>query len=416
MADTTARDLVRTSAFILAGGQGERLYPLTESRPKPAVSFGGMFRIIDFTLLNCLRSGLSRVSILTQYKYEELHRYIRKGWSNLSKRTTACQEPLLCVPPLPGKRYRGTADAIFQNVNLVPSGSDFVLVLSGDHIYQMDYRDLICHHIATNAELTIAAVEYPLREASGFGVIEIDETFRITGFEEKPPIPCPLASNPSMALVSMGVYVFNKPTLFGALDLFCGSGNGFDFGHDIIPALIRSLRTYAYDFRDKTQNAPCYWRDIGTIDAYYSASMELLQAASPFDPYSKWAWTSRPIRHPSIRNRVPVRHTSPRIDVGAQVGRSVLSPGVEVEENATVYDSILMPGVRVSKGAQLRRVIVEEGVHIPVGFCAGFDLEQDRIHQIVSEKGVVVIAREPGKRADSGDINVMGSTIHCRPE
>ena len=416
MTDTTAPDLVRTSAFILAGGQGERLYPLTESRPKPAVSFGGMFRIIDFTLLNCVRSGLSRVSILTQYKYEELHRYIRKGWSNLWYRTTACQKPLLCVPPLPGKRYRGTADAIFQNVNLVPSGSDFVLVLSGDHIYQMDYRDLICQHIETEAELTIAAVEYPLREASGFGVIEVDETFRITDFEEKPPIPCPLASNPSMALVSMGVYVFNKPTLFGALDLFCGSGNGFDFGHDIIPALIRSLRTYAYDFRDKTQKAPCYWRDIGTIDAYYSASMELLQAASPCDPYSNCAWTSRPIRHPSIRNRVPVRHTSPRIDVGAQVGRSVLSPGVEVEENATVYDSILMPGVRVSKRAQLRRVIVDEGVHIPVGFCAGFDLEQDRIHQIVSEKGVVVIAREPGKRADSSDINVMGSTIHCRPE
>ena len=159
MTDTTAPDLVRTSAFILAGGQGERLYPLTKSRPKPAVSFGGMFRIIDFTLLNCLRSGLSRISILTQYKYEELHRYIRKGWSNLWNRTTACQERLLCVPPLPGKRYRGTADAIFQNVNLVPSDSAFVLVLSGDHIYQMDYGDLICRHIATNAELTIAAVK-----------------------------------------------------------------------------------------------------------------------------------------------------------------------------------------------------------------------------------------------------------------
>ena len=195
-----------------------------------------------------------------------------------------------------------------------------------------------------------------------------------------------------MALVSMGVYVFNKPTLFGALDLFCGPANGFDFGHDIIPAFIRSLRTYAYDFRDKTQNAPCYWRDIGTIDAYYSASMELLQAGSPCDPYSNCAWISLPIRYPSIKNRVPVRHSCPRIDVGAQVGRSVLSPGVEVEENATVYDSILMPGVRVGKGAQLRRVIVEEGVHVPVGLCAGFDIEQDRIHQIVSEKGVVVIA------------------------
>jgi len=191
----------------------------------------------------------------------------------------------------------------------------------------------------------------------------------------------------------MGVYVFNKPTLLGVLDLFCGSGDGFDFGHDIIPALIRSSRTYAYDFRDKTQNAPCYWRDIGTIDAYYAASMELLQAGSPFDPYSNWAWTSQPIRHPSIKNRVPVRQSRPRINARAQIGRSILSPGVEVEENATVYDSILMPGVRVGKGAQLRRVIVEEDVHVPAGFCAGFDIDQDRIRQIATEKGVLVIVQ-----------------------
>jgi glucose-1-phosphate adenylyltransferase len=341
--------VLRASAFILAGGQGERLYPLTESRPKPAVSFGGTFRIIDFTLLNCLRSGLSRVSILTQYKYEELHRYIREGWSDLWNRTTACRAPLLCLPPLSGKRYRGTADAVFQNVNLVPSDADFVLVLSGDHIYQMDYRDLICQHIKTDAELTIAAVEYPLRGASGFGVIEVDENFRITGFEEKPPRPCPIASNPSMALVSMGVYVFNKRILLGALDLLCGPRNAFDFGHDIIPALIRSSRAYAYDFRDKSQNAPCYWRDIGTIDAYYDASMELLQIESP----------------------VLVRQSQPRMGAGALVSRSVISPGVEVETNAAVYDSILMPGVRVGAGAQLRRVIVEEGVHVPAGFRVG---------------------------------------------
>jgi glucose-1-phosphate adenylyltransferase len=391
--DTTVRDLVRTSAFILAGGKGERLHPLTEARPKPAVPFGGKFRIIDFTLFNCLHSGLSRVSLVTQYKYEELHRYIREDWSDLWNHTTAFRVPLLCLPPMSGKRYRGTADAIFQNVNFVHSGSDFVLVLSGDHIYHMDYRDLIRQHIEANAELTLSAVEYPVREAGAFGVIQVDGNFRVTGFEEKPRIPCPLASNPSMALVSMGVYVFNKPTLLGVLDLFCGSGNGFDFGHDIIPALIRSSRTYAYDFRDKTQNAPCYWRDIGTIDAYYAASMELLQAGSPFDPYSNWAWTSQPIRHPSIKNRVPVRQSRPRIDARAQVGGSVLSPGVEVEENATVYDSILMPGVRVGKGAQLRRVIVEEDVHVPAGFCAGFDIDQDRIRQIATEKGVLVIVQ-----------------------
>jgi glucose-1-phosphate adenylyltransferase len=363
----TDRHLLRTSAFILAGGQGERLYPLTQSRPKPAVSFGGMFRIIDFTLFNCLHSGLSRVSLLTQYKYEELHRYIRVGWSDLWNRTTACREPLLCLPPLTGKRYRGTADAIFQNVNLVHSDSDFVLVLAGDHIYQMDYRALIDQHIETNAELTVAAVEYPLQDAGSFGVVQVDESFRITGFEEKPPIPCPLASNPSMALVSMGVYVFNRPTLWAALNLLCASGSGFDFGHHIIPALIHSVRAYAYNFWDKTQNAPHYWRDIGTIDAYYTASMELLRARS---------------------------QTSARINARAQVSRTVLSTNVEVEDNATVYDSILMPGVHVGAGARLRRVIVEEGVHVPAGFCSGLDVEIRGIHQTVSEKGVVVIARE----------------------
>ena len=349
MTDTTAPHLARTSAFILAGGQGERLYPLTASRPKPAVSFGGKFRIIDFTLFNCLRSGLSRVSLLTQYKYEALHRYIREDWSDLWNHTTPSREPLLCLPPLSGKRYRGTADAIFQNVNLVQSASDFVLVLSGDHIYQMDYRDLISQHIETNAGLTIAAVEYPVREAQGFGVVQVDDNFRVTGFEEKPRIPCPLASNPSMALVSMGVYVFNKPTLLDVLDLRCGSGNGFDFGHHIIPALIGSIRAYAYDFRDKTQNAPCYWRDIGTIDTYYNASMELLQAKSP----------------------ILIEQSHPRITTGARVSRSVISSGVEVEANAAVYDSILMPGVHVGAGAQLWRVIVQEGVHVPAGFCAG---------------------------------------------
>ena len=349
MTDTTAYHLARTSAFILAGGQGERLYPLTASRPKPAVSFGGKFRLIDFTLFNCLRSGLSRVWLLTQYKYEVLHRYIREGWSELWNRQILYREPLLCLPPVCGRRYRGTADAIFQNINLVHSGSDFILVLSGDHIYEMDYRDLISQHIETKAELTIAAVEYPVRQARRFGVLKVDGNFKVTGFEEKPRIPCPLASNPSMSLVSMGVYVFNKPTLLNALDLLCGSGHGFDFGHHIIPALFGSVRTYAYDFRDKTQNAPCYWRDIGTIDSYYLASMELLQGKSP----------------------VLIGQGHPQIDARARVVQSVISPGVEVEPNATVYDSILMPGVRVGAGAQLRRVIVEEGVHVPPGLRAG---------------------------------------------
>jgi glucose-1-phosphate adenylyltransferase len=395
MIDSPWPGLARTSAFILAGGQGERLHPLTVSRPKPAVSFGGMFRIIDFTLSNCLRSGLSRVSLLTQYKYKELHRYIRGAWSDLWSRTSNCREPLFCLPPVAGKRYRGTADAIFQNVNLVHADSDFVLVLSGDHIYHMDYQDLLRQHIETNADVTIAAVEYPLREASHFGVIQVGETSRVTGFDEKPAIPHPLASNPSMALVSMGVYVFNKSILLGALDVVCGSGQGFDFGHDIIPALIPTVRTYAYDFRDKTQNVPRYWRDIGTIDAYYAASMETVQADSLFDPCADCVCPPQPGRHPLIKRRISVGQTVPEIDARAQVVRSVVSPCVQVEKNAKVYDSVLMPGACVGTGAQLRRVIVEEGVHVPAGFCVGFTAEHDCTDHTVSEKGVVVITREP---------------------
>ena len=377
MKSDDASVLSRISTFILAGGQGERLHPLTVSRPKPAVSFGGAFRIIDFTLFNCLHSGLSRVSLLTQYKYEELHRYIREGWSDLWRRRSASREPLLCFPPVSGKRYRGTADAIFQNLSLIQEDSECVLVLSGDHIYEMDYRDLLRQHMETNADLTIAAVEYPIRDASHFGVLQVDETFRVTGFDEKPANPRPLVSDPSMALVSMGVYVFKKSILSGALDDVCGSGQGADFGHDIIPALIHSVQTYAYDFRDPERGVPRYWRDIGTIDAYYAASMDIVHAESP------------------LKSRVSLGQ-SPRIGLKAQIGRSVLSPDVEVEKNAAVYDSVLMPGVRVGAGAQLRRVIVEEGVHIPAGFCAGFDRGHDRIHQVVSEKGVAVIAREPG--------------------
>ena len=393
--DAVSSVLERTSTFILAGGQGERLHPLTVSRPKPAVSFGGVFRIVDFTLFNCLQSGLGRVSLLTQYKYEELHRYIREDWSGLWSRTPGCQQPLLCLPPVSGKRYRGTADAIFQNISLINVVSDFVLVLSGDHVYEMDYWDLLRQHIETNAELTIAAVEYPLRKASYFGVIRVDETSKIKAFDEKPANPYPLPANPSMALVSMGVYVFSKSLLLSALDVICGSGQGFDFGHDVIPTLVRSTRTYAYEFRDRTQALPRYWRDIGTIDAYYAANMDVIRADPPFNPHENGIWSPRPPRHPPIKDAISTRLHRSQVDSRAQVNGSVLSPGVRVEKNATVSDSVLMPDVRVGHGTQLRRAVVEEGVHLPDGFCAGFDVDHDRNHHTVSEGGVVVIAGEP---------------------
>ncbi len=226
-----------------------------------------------------------------------------------------------------------------------------------------------------------------------FGVLQVDGTSRVTGFQEKPAVPYPLASNPSSALVSMGVYVFNKSILFSAFDALCGSGQGFDFGHDIIPALMRSVRTYAFDFRDRTQNVPRYWRDIGTIDAYYAASMEVVQLDSPF--HANCICSSQSMGHRSSKSGTATCQNVSRIGAKAQVGQSVISPGVKVERNATVYDSVLMPGVRVGAGARLRRVIVEEDVQIPAGFCAGFNEEHDRNRHSVSEKGVVVIDHDP---------------------
>ena len=388
---------VRTQTFILAGGQGDRLHPLTVSRPKPAVSFGGMFRIIDFTLSNCFYSGLRHVSLVTQYRYEDLHRYVRSGWSELwnSPEGPAYRAPLGFLPPPSGKRYRGTADAVFQNSELLQSNrTDYVLVLGGDHVYRMNYDCLLRQHAETNADLTIATVEHPLASASRFGVVDVDQHFKITGFEEKPANPRPMASRPSLALVSMGIYVFKKSVLLDSLHDFRETGRGCDFGHDIIPALIQSGGAYAYDFRDEAQDAPRYWRDIGTIDAYFQASMDLVDPDGPFDPYANDECPSQPTRHPSSNDRHSLG-SSLRQPGNVDTTWSVLSPDVELADGVTVKASILMPGVRVGRNARLRRVIVEEGIHIPAGFEAGFDLEQDRRFHTVSDAGVVVICKNP---------------------
>jgi glucose-1-phosphate adenylyltransferase len=302
----------------------------------------------------------------------------------------------VCLAPVNGKRYRGTADAVFRNAELLEShDTEFVLVLSGDHIYQMDYRDLLRYHVETNADLTIATVEHPVHEASHFGVIEIDKTFRVTSFEEKPIDPRPLPSDPSLALVSMGVYVFKKRVLTESLRHLCESGIGYDFGHDIIPALIGSGRTFAFDFRDNVGDAPHYWRDIGTIDAYHQANMDLIQPGASFDPHAPSFSDSRPTIYPRHQSGRPVTTNFALIDTDACVNRSVLSPGVELERGVVVDESVLMPGVRVGKGARLRRTIVEKGVHIPADFRVGFDLEIDRKIHTVTESGVVVLSEIP---------------------
>jgi glucose-1-phosphate adenylyltransferase len=397
------------SAMILAGGQGERLQPLTVSRPKPAVSFGGLFRIIDFTLSNCFYSSVNRVSLLTQYRHEELHRYVRQGWSELWN-AGRDRSPLVCLPPVSGKRYRGTADAVFRNMELLQADdSEFVLILSGDHIYQMDYRDLLRRHIEKEADLTIATVEYPLRDASQFGVVEVDSNFKVTGFVEKPAHPVGLPDRPSMALVSMGVYVFRKKVLVETLRNHCDEGRGYDFGHDIIPSMIQTGRTYAYDFRDELGESPRYWRDIGTIDAYYQASMDLVGSDPVFDPFANDGWPSEPTRHPAAGAK---RATVCR---RAKVMNSVVSRDVHIEDGAIVENSVLMPGVHIGKGTRLHRAIVEEEVHLPAGSCAGFDLGHDREHHTVTREGVVVVSQIPVARKPSVLHFVLPVTRKERP-
>ena len=412
-AATAFRPSVET--LILAGGRGERLYPLTVSRSKPAVPFGGIFRIVDFTLSNCLNSGLSRASLLTQYKHEDLQSYIERSWNELWTEMT--REPLACLPPSGGNRYRGTADAVFQNIGAFQNdGPEFVLILSGDHVYQMDYRSLLRSHAETDADLTIATVEHRLTDAAHFGVVEVDTESRVIGFQEKPPIPRPIPSRPAAALISMGVYVFKTQVLAQALVDQCDRQKGFDFGRHIIPSLIGSADIRAYDFRNDVTYSPGYWRDIGTLDSYYETSMDLVRPEKPFDPYANDDWPSYPAHYQSSPHvgsldgcASPGLHSQQfmaRLPTNRPVTRSILSPSVRTEEGCLIESSVLMEDVWVGKDARIRHAIIEAGVHIPAGFQIGFDLENDRKHYFVTDGGVIVVSQTPKH---------IRPTIFCAP-
>jgi len=386
--ESASTALRRTYAFILAGGQGQRMLPLTISRPKPLIPFGGIFRIIDFTLWNCVNSGITHGAVLTQYRHEDIKEDLRKNWIEFWARSSRTHPASLqCLEPVSGKRYRGTADAVYQNLAIIKFHKPaFVLILSGDHIYDMDYRDLIKHHAESNADLTVAAVEYPSNEASHFGVLEVDSNLKVTGFDEKPSMPRQLADRPGMSLISMGVYVFKTDVLIRALLEHCGLGNRYDFGHDIIPSLIASRQVLAYDFRDSERRTPGYWRDVGTLDSYYRANMDLVEAEPPLNPYLKNGWRFRP---------EILLHDKTSVSGTARLARSITSPGVRIAEGAFVEECVLLPGVRIGKGAQLRRVIVEDGVSVPEGSQAGFDIGRDRLEHGVTAGGVVLISSSP---------------------
>jgi glucose-1-phosphate adenylyltransferase len=388
--------------MILAGGVGERLYPLTKVKAKPAVPFGGIYRIIDFTLSNCLHSGIRRIFVLTQHKSLPLDRHLWLGWSSLFR--TELGEFLATVPPqqrLVREWYRGTADAVFQNIDLLShERPKFVLILAGDHVYRMDYRAMLQFHLSKNAEVTIACTTVPIKDASRFGVMEVDENDKIIGFEEKPQKPKSLPNDPSHSLISMGIYLFNTETLVRAVIQDAKrTDSDHDFGKNVIPSLVQQgAQVFAFNIRKELPPLFHYWQDIGTLDSYYDAHMELV-SPNPSFPLHDDEWTIRtylpPLPPAVLKGDAVTRYcvVSPGcvIEEGAIVEHSILSPGVYIGKGAVVRRSILLHRVRVSEGCHLEKVIVDEDVAIPQGEQIGVDLERDRKRFTVTERGVVIV-------------------------
>jgi glucose-1-phosphate adenylyltransferase len=399
-----AKVLRETLTMILAGGQGERLYPLTRDRAKPAVPFGGHYRIIDFTLSNCINSGLKRIYVLTQYKSQSLDDHLRLGWNIFA---TAFDEFLFSVPPqfrTGDSWYLGTADAVCQNLYILQERSpQRVLILSGAHIYKMDYSEMIEAYVRTGAMVTVAAVQCDLNSARRLGVLEIDGDNRVLTFEEKPDDPKTIPDRPGFAWVNMGVYLFESAALAEGISAKPSGETGRDFGRDILPRLVQSESVFAYRFGNEKGN---YWRDIGTLDSYYEASMDLIKVDPLFNLYD----TSFPV-HSSTRPRPPAKMVfaggeAGRMGValdslicngcvvsGGRVERSILSPDVRINSYSLVEDSILFDGVQVGRSAKIRRAIIDKGVRIPPGLSVGYNLEEDARRFTVTESGVVVIPK-----------------------
>ncbi len=395
-----------TLTIVLAGGMGSRLSPLTDHRAKPAVPFGGKYRIIDFTLTNCLHSGLRQILVLTQYKSHSLHKHIRDGWSIFNPELG---EYITVVPPQMrkgGKWYEGTADAIFHNLWLLSrSDAKHVVVLSGDHIYRMDYAAMLEQHKQNNATLTVACMDVPRSEASAFGVMATDEKMQVIDFNEKPSEPATMPNDPSKSLVSMGIYIFEMEALKQALETDAElSSSSHDFGKDIIPRLIDSQGVYAYHFGDELGRVAkdSYWRDVGTIDSLYQANMDLLEPVPPMNLYQE-NWGIR-----TYEPQLPPARTVPSatgnegifinsiisngvINSGGSVHHSVLSSNVRINDGATIADSILFDDVTVGENCQLANCIVDKHVVIPDGTTIGYNSKEDKKRFHVSPKGIVVI-------------------------
>jgi glucose-1-phosphate adenylyltransferase len=400
-----------TLAIILAGGRGTRLGELTDWRAKPAVPFAGKFRIIDFALSNCVNSGIRRIGIATQYKAQSLIRHVQRGWSFLDGRFNEFIELLPAQQRVTADWYKGTADAIFQNLDILRRHApQYVLVLAGDHVYKMDYGKLLADHVARHADMTIACMEVPLDEARGFGIMKVDEAQRIAAFAEKPDQPEPIPGRTDVALASMGIYVFNARFLYEQLIRDADDrGSSHDFGKDIIPHLIRrGYRVHAHRFDDScvnmTEGRP-YWRDVGTLDAFWEANIDLTHVTPDLNLYDEeWPiWTHQEQLPPAKfvfddegrRGMATDSLVSGGCIIsGATVKRSLLFSNVRVHSYCSVEDSVILPNVELHRNVSVKRAIIEKYCRLPEGMQVGVDLEADRKRFHVTERGITLVTPE----------------------
>ena len=393
-----------TFAIILAGGRGSRLKQLTDWRAKPAVPFGGKFRIIDFPLSNCVNSGIRRVAVATQYKAHSLIGHVQRGWSFFRPELGEFVELLPAQQRLQESWYTGTADAVYQNLDIIRSHDpEYVLILAGDHIYKMDYGQMLAHHVLKDADMTVACLEVPLEQAKAFGVMSADDDGRVIKFSEKPENPEAVAGNPDVALASMGVYIFNAKFLYEQLIKDADTTNSSrDFGKDMIPSLIKQYQIHAFPFRNDVTGKQAYWRDVGTVDSFWSANLELIGITPELNLYDKeWPiWTYQE-QHPPAKfvfdddgrrgMAVDSMVSGGCLISGASIRHSLLFSNVSVHSFSTVEDSVILPDVDIGRNCRLKKVIIDKGCVIPSGTVIGENHEEDAKKFHVSPEGVVLV-------------------------
>ncbi len=397
-----------TLALILAGGRGSRLHELTDWRAKPALYFGGKFRIIDFPLSNCINSGIRQVGVLTQYKAHSLIRHIQVGWSHFKRELGEYIEVLPASQRNSPNWYQGTADALYQNLDIIRAANPkYVMVLSGDHIYQMDYGNILAYHVEKKSKVTVSCIEVPIEEAAGaFGVMTVDSGDRIKGFTEKPASPTPIPENDKLCLASMGNYIFDTDFLLSLLEQDAiTEGSDHDFGKDIIPSVIDKVDVHAYRFRDE-EGVQAYWRDVGTLDAFWEANMELVSPVPSLNLYDhQWPiWTYQTQLPPAKfvfddddRRGFAVDSmvSGGCIISGGTIRKSLLFSDVRVHSYSLIEDSVILPEVIIHRHAKIKKAIIDRACEIPSGMEIGFDPEADRARGFrVTSKGVTLVTRE----------------------